>query len=139
MSCKRCGSEERIKSGRVKGKQRYKCRSCGCNYTDTKDNRKELEEKLLALQMYSSGMSFRSIAKLLKVSNVAVLKWVRTLIPQICKKSEIDKKFRAKTVELDEMWHYLNSKKSEYGSGKLIVVIPVDSLTGNLGIVIEKQ
>jgi transposase len=88
MSCKQCGSVERVKSGVIKGKQRYKCKKCGCNYTESKDNRRGLEEKLLALQMYASGMSFRSIAKLLKVSNVAVLKWVRSLIPKICKKPE---------------------------------------------------
>lgn len=139
MNCKKCGSKERVKSGVVNNKQRYKCMSCGCNYTESHDNRRELEEKLLALQMYSSGMSFRAIGKLLKVSNVAVLKWVRDLIPKICKKPEIDKKYKLRKVEIDEMWHFLNSKKSESGSGTLIVVIPVESLTGNLGIVIEKR
>jgi hypothetical protein len=57
-------------------------------------------------------MSFTSIWRLLNVSNVAILKWVRELIPKICKKPEIDKRFRAKKVELDEMWHYLRSKKA---------------------------
>jgi transposase len=38
-------------------------------------------------------------------------------------------------IELDEMWHYLHSKKTNYGSGKLIVAIPVNSLTGNVAIV----
>jgi transposase-like protein len=139
MKCKKCGSKERVKSGVVNKKQRYECKSCGCNYTESKDNRRELEEKLLALQMYSSGMSFRAIGKLLKVSNVAVLKWVRDLIPKICKKPEIDKKYKVRKVEIDEMWHFIDSKKSESGSGRLIVAIPVESLTGNLGIVIEER
>ena len=38
-------------------------------------------------------------------------------------------------IELDEMWHYLHSKKTNYGSGKLIVARPVNSLTGNVAIV----
>ncbi len=38
-------------------------------------------------------------------------------------------------MELDEMWHYLHSKKTNFVSGKLIVAIPVSSLTGNVAIV----
>ena len=139
MSCKKCGCVEKVKSGMVRCKQRYECKKCGCNYTETKDNRRELEEKLLALQMYASGMSFRAIGKLLKVSNVSVLKWVKTLVPMICKKPEIDKRYRVRKVEIDEMWHFINSKKSGFGSGKLIVAIPVESLIGSLGIVIEER
>jgi transposase-like protein len=61
MSCKKCGSNNKIKSGIVKEKQRYECKICRCNYTNSKDKRRELEEKLLALQIYASGMSFTSI------------------------------------------------------------------------------
>ena len=35
-------------------------------------------------------------------------------------------------VELDEMWHYLGSKKTSYGSGKLIVEKLESLLTGNV-------
>jgi hypothetical protein len=41
-------------------------------------------------------------------------------------------------VELDEMWHYLCSKKTNFGYGRLIVEIPVSSLIGNVGIVIRE-
>ncbi|WP_420883364.1 transposase-like zinc-binding domain-containing protein, partial [Candidatus Competibacter denitrificans] len=27
--CKRCGSEASVKSGRVRGLQRYRCKACG--------------------------------------------------------------------------------------------------------------
>ncbi len=33
MKCPKCGQTERTKSGFHKGKQRYKCKFCGCNYT----------------------------------------------------------------------------------------------------------
>jgi hypothetical protein len=36
------------------------------------------------------------------------------------------------------MWHYLRSKKTNFGYGRLIVTIPVNSLTGNVGIVIKE-
>lgn len=33
MNCPKCSSEKHVKSGMPKGRQRYKCRECGCNYT----------------------------------------------------------------------------------------------------------
>ena len=35
LGCKRCGSAAFVKSGFVRGHQRYRCRDCGCNFTDT--------------------------------------------------------------------------------------------------------
>jgi hypothetical protein len=35
-------------------------------------------------------------------------------------------------VELDEMWHYLRSKKFKSGFGKLIVAMPINLSTGNV-------
>jgi transposase-like protein len=32
-SCPKCGSEERVKNGFMKGMQRYKCKDYRCNYT----------------------------------------------------------------------------------------------------------
>ena len=34
VHCKRCGSTAYVKSGFVRGHQRYRCRDCGCNFTD---------------------------------------------------------------------------------------------------------
>jgi hypothetical protein len=33
--CKRCGSEASVKSGRVRGLQRYRCKACGYHFTAT--------------------------------------------------------------------------------------------------------
>ena len=33
--CKRCGSEEQVKNGFMKGLQRYRCKACGLNFTET--------------------------------------------------------------------------------------------------------
>jgi transposase-like protein len=34
LRCKGCGSEEQVKNGFMRGKQRYRCKSCGLNFTD---------------------------------------------------------------------------------------------------------
>ena len=35
LRCKGCGSEAHIKNGFMRGKQRYRCKACGLNFTDT--------------------------------------------------------------------------------------------------------
>jgi len=72
---------------------------------------------------------------MLKVSTPAVLRWVRLFAEKTYEKPV---PAEAVIVELDEMWHYLGSKKTNFGSGKLIVAVPVGSLTGNVGIVIKQ-
>ncbi|MDR2527578.1 MAG: hypothetical protein LBD04_00980, partial [Synergistaceae bacterium] len=41
-------------------------------------------------------------------------------------------------IELDEMWHFIKSKKPSAGYGRLIAVLPASSLTGNAEIVVAK-
>lgn len=53
-------------------------------------------------------MSLGMICKLLKVSNVAVLKWVR----REAKSLELPSiPADLNLVHIDEMWHYVNAKK----------------------------
>src|SRR3954468_4996594 len=39
LLCKRCGSEEHVKNGLMRGQQRYLCKGCGLNFTDTPPTR----------------------------------------------------------------------------------------------------
>jgi len=34
LRCKRCGAEEHVKNGFMKGLQRYRCKACGLNFTE---------------------------------------------------------------------------------------------------------
>jgi len=34
--CPKCGKKEKVKNGFMKGKQRYKCKCCGCNYIESR-------------------------------------------------------------------------------------------------------
>jgi transposase len=81
------------------------------------------------------GLSMNAIGRILRVSAQSVLRWVRHFAEKTYEKPEPRE---AVVVELDEMWHYLGSKKTNYGSGKLIVALPVSSLTGNVGLVIRQ-
>ncbi len=136
MSCKKCQSNDCVKAGFIRGLQRYKCKECSSYFTLTPPRHKDLSQKLLGLHLYLSGMSLRAIGKVMRVSQVAVMTWVKTLVPQICPK--VEPQGRVMVMELDEMWHYLKKSPTSSGSGRLIAAIPVDSLIGNVGVVIEK-
>ena len=61
-NCPKCHSEDCTKDGIVKGKQRYKCKSCG--YRHTVSHRGiSLDIKRQALELYLEGLGFRSIGR----------------------------------------------------------------------------
>ena len=68
LRCKRCGSEEHVKNGLMRGKQRYRCKACGLNFTDTPLRGKPLALKVAAVLLYVSGLSMNRTAQLLGVS-----------------------------------------------------------------------
>ena len=53
--CPKCGREEKVKNGFNRGKQRYLCKNCGCNYTGTKNGYSEAV-KQEAIKYYMEGM-----------------------------------------------------------------------------------
>ena len=125
----KCQSIEVVKNGKVQGKQRYKCKSCSLQFTRLTPRGRPAQEKAMAVTLYTLGLSIRAIARLIGVSPTAVLKWIKTFAKTHYEKPAPGD---AIIVELDEMWHYLGSKKTSYGSGKLIVEKLESLLTGNV-------
>jgi len=76
--CPKCGSEEIVKSGIVKDRQRFKCKNCGYYFTVQKLG-KQIDNYLVikALQLYIEGVSYREIERLLGISHVSVMNWVK--------------------------------------------------------------
>ena len=127
--CPKCQSIEVVKNGKVQGKQRYKCKSCSLQFTRLTPRGRPAQEKAMAVTLYTLGLSIRAIARLIGVSPTAVLKWIKTFAKTHYEKPAPGD---AIIVELDDMWHYLGSKKTSYGSGKLIVEKLESLLTGNV-------
>ena len=77
-SCPQCQSKNFIKSGIVNDRQRYKCKSCGYNFTVNKIG-KEIDQYYVtkALQLYLEGLSYREIERILGVSHVSIMNWVK--------------------------------------------------------------
>lgn len=109
LLCKKCSSDDYVKNGYVQDHQRYRCRSCGYNFTDTAPRGVHPALKSLALVLYGlGGVSMNKIAKMLGVSNVAVLKWIRQEGSQL--KDPVPHA-ESGIVMMDEMWHFVNGKK----------------------------
>ena len=72
LHCKRCGSADYAKSGLAREHQRYRCRGCGCHFTDTPLRGKPPAMKALAVLLYGmGGMSFSAISRVLGMARTA--------------------------------------------------------------------
>jgi hypothetical protein len=87
---------------------------------------RSVNTKIVALFLYISGLSLRRIARIVKTDVHAVYRWIWDYSRTNYEKLSL----RGEAVELDEMWHYLHSKKQKFG--RLIVGIPVNLSTGNV-------
>jgi len=131
MNCPKCNCSERVKSGIVKGRQRYKCKECKCNYTvEIKSTAKPKSQKKQALHLYLEGLGFRSIGRFLGVSNVSVLNWIRDFGKKVQELHTTGQKIEM--VEVDEMHSYISSKKTTVGFGLLLIDMKRDSSTSLL-------
>ena len=133
LRCKRCGSEEQVKNGLMRSKQRDLCKGCGLTFTDTPACGKPLALKATAVLLYVSGLSMNRTAKLLGVSTPTIQAWLEQFASAYAHKPEPEG--RAVVIELDEMWHYLTKSQSRCGSGKLGIVLQGSWWTGHAGIV----
>ncbi len=136
LRCKRCGSEEQVKNGLMRGKQRYLCKGCGLNFTDTPARGRPLAIKAAAVLLYVSGLSMNRTAKLLGVSTPTVQAWLEQFAAAYAQKPEPEG--RAVVIELDEMWHYVKKSQSRSGSGKLGIVLQASWWTGNAAVVTKQ-
>src|SRR6201996_3621655 len=105
VCCKRCGGS--CKEWNCAWLSTLSLIPCGCNFTMTPPRGKPPAMKALALLLCAMGnVSFGSIARILGVSDVAVLNWVRDearKLPEPSTKAEV-------VVTLDEMWHFVKKR-----------------------------
>ncbi len=141
MNCQKCGTRENVKSGKKYGKQRYKCKGCGCNFTQSKKRGASLNTKLFALKLYLEGNGFRGIGRIMGYSNSTILLWIRTIGKSV--KAQVLKDMpdnirHVDIIEIDEMWHFTRKKNENYGSGSPLIDIAKKYLDFPLAVVVKK-
>ena len=118
LSCPRCSSAARVKSGAIKGRQRFKCKECQYLYTvPHKSDTSTPDQRRLAVTLYLEGLGFRSIGRILGFSHVAIYQWIKALGKEVAQ----IKRPSAQIVELDELHSYVGHKKTIAGPGLLLI------------------
>ena len=122
LKCKKCGSDHTVKSGILAGKQRYCCKDCGYNFRegDNRTNCKVAAKKALCILLYAMAKgSFRMIGRILGIDHTLVYRWLRAFgenLPEPEVSGDIHE------IEFDEVWHFIKSKKTNFGSSKPLIV-----------------
>ena len=134
--CKSCDSENAVKNGKVRGKQRFRCKKCGFNFVegDARTNDKIAAKKAMIILFYSLGKaSFNFLAKVFDTWPSQVYRWV---VQQGLSLPDQEIAGTIKEMEFDEMWHFVKSKKTNFGSSRPLIVAEGELWPGYSAIVI---
>ena len=94
------------------GSQRYECQHCGRKYTpEPKEQGYSQVVRQQAVQLYIDGMNYRRIARHLGVVHQTVINWVNAYIATL--PSPASQPESVTTIELDEIFTFIGSKKTE--------------------------
>jgi len=141
MQCPKCHSLSNHKDGFAAGRQRYRCKSCDCRFTQSHKRGYSFEKKLEALRLYKEGCGFRRIGRLIGVSNVTALNWIKAF-GEDAKAHILSHPVDLKDMDvviLDELWHYTQKNSGNYGYGLLYLCGPDDSWPSKLVLAAPKR
>jgi transposase-like protein len=137
-TCPRCGSEHFVKAGFIGTKQRFKCKECNRLFLESNEQSYPPEVRQKALQLVVEGLGFRSIERILGVSHVSVMNWVRQAGLQALAELK-SAPAQAEVIELDELHTYIQKKSKNAGCGLLLTVSPLKSLASNSAVVVSQR
>jgi transposase len=138
MNCKVCCSEAVVKNGKARGKQRWLCRECKLNFVEgdarqTWRAERYQRQKALAVLLVSLGLSYRASGLVVGVVRNTVYEWFKAFAGKIelpAPEGPLD------VVEMDEMWHFVQKKRTSSGFGKpqRLLLVQLDSSMSRWGI-----
>lgn len=118
-TCPKCASFRYVKSGIVGGRQRFKCTDCGYYFTvDKLGKRIDTYYVTKALQLYIEGLSYREIERLLGISHVSVMKWVKEY--NIQRPKNIGYHPTYKILTAPELAQFFASRDNLSGAGMIV-------------------
>lgn len=119
IACPKCKSETLIRSGIVKGRQRYRCKECNYFFTVLKDG-KHIDPYYVikALQLYIEGVTYREIERILGISHVSVMNWVKKYHIRAPENYEYRPTYRV--LNHSELLSFFAGKESLRGAGCMV-------------------
>ncbi|WP_338869998.1 hypothetical protein WBJ53_21615 [Spirosoma sp. SC4-14] len=117
--CPKCDSKSTVRNGIVGGRQRFRCKNCEYNFTVHKAGKSiNTYYVIKALQLYIEGVSFREIERLLGVSHVSVMNWVKKYQIRIPEKNTYHPTYRI--LSHSELTAYFSSRDNVTGAGMIV-------------------
>jgi transposase-like protein len=117
--CPKCSSLKTIKSGIVNNRQRYKCKKCNYNFTVNKLGKNiDVYYVVKALQLYMEGLSYREIERILGISHVTVMNWVKRYNVKRIADYEYHPTYRILSHE--ELKKYITNQENLKGHGMVL-------------------
>lgn len=116
FSCPNCQSDKIIKSGIVNDRQRYKCKNCNYFFTVNKLGKK-IDDYYVnkALQLYLEGLTYREIERILGISHVSVMNWIKKY--NIKRPENTSYHPTYKILNADEVAKFFSEKSNLKGAG----------------------
>lgn len=119
IACPKCTSEDIAKSGVVKGRQRFRCKQCNYNFTVLKEGKNiDPYYVIKALQLYIEGVTFREIERILGISHVSVMNWVKKYHIKAPENYEYRPTY--KVLSHAELVHFFSNKDALTSAGCMI-------------------
>lgn len=118
-ACPNCQSTRFTKAGVLNDRQRYKCKAC--NYFFTVDKLgKKIDDYYVnkALQLYLEGLTYREIERILGISHVSVMNWVKKY--NIKRPYKTDYHPTYKILNAKELQDYFQQPENIKGAGVLV-------------------
>ena len=115
MKCPYCQTEtHQMKAGRTEAEsQRYRCGHCQRRYTpEAKEQGYPDTMRQQAVKLYSDGLNFRRIGRILGVDHATVMLWVKAHADQLPPSPPKPSDTEVGVVELDELFSFIGAKKS---------------------------
>lgn len=116
--CTKCQSEKIVKNGKSEtGRQKYHCKACGAYGTLNPTVRYTPERKAEILRAYHERASLRGISRTFGVARQTVSKWLMEKANSLPEVPPLDDAQPDDVLELDELWSFVESKKTNDGFG----------------------
>ncbi|WP_020600192.1 IS1/IS1595 family N-terminal zinc-binding domain-containing protein [Spirosoma panaciterrae] len=117
--CPKCNSTEAVRNGIINQRQRFRCRQCNYNFTVDKVGKGISTYYVIkALQLYIEGVSFREIERLLGISHVSVMNWVKKYQIKVPEKNTYHPTY--KILNHKELAEFITNKENVEGAGMII-------------------
>jgi transposase len=128
--CPKCNSDDIKKSGIVKNRQRYKCKSCNYHFTVEQIGKPD-NKKRDALICFLLGLNYRTTGKLLNINHSTAYSWIKLYSTEIKKlKGE-----KVKISDFDDLSGYITGIKGKTEHGLILI----DLVEGTIKIVLTEK